>query len=249
MLSIYIFSFNLSPKSPGLEQYNVATTKKMLKEVAKEHSECLTKALQKVELYLRKSECLDANINPIVFFSLFEYLDSDATGASVAAENAASALENEGVGSKSPSKAVPEEKSEADSEEEAKLALLLTQIKGSKLFKYIKEGRVDSHLVSIFRNTVSSSRHDKFFEKSDSEENESAEGEDQDEGVQVPKQSFGFITEADERDEIYDHLYQLYKSLNDDTTLANANKDIVSYIYAVWAPEVRFLLWFCDLLN
>lgn len=102
----------------------------------------------------------------------------------------------------------------------------------AKLLLSIKEGKVENHLLGVYKETIHSDRHQKF--KSGSED-------DKNQLKAVPW--FGPFDDEDQQEEIYDYCSQLFKNnFTSDVTF-----DLVAYLFEVWVPEVIFILYsFCS---
>ena len=93
----------------------------------------------------------------------------------------------------------------------------------AKFLQCIKDGKVETHLVGVYRESIQSERHLKFKSGSESEKNQLKH---------VPW--FGPIDDEEQQEEIYDYCSQLFKS----NFKTDGSFDTVAYIFEVWVPEV-----------
>lgn len=98
------------------------------------------------------------------------------------------------------------------------------RIQNAKLLQSVKDGKVETHLLGVYTETIPSDRHQKFKSGSDAEK---------DKLKHVPW--FGPIDDEDQQEEIYDYCSQLFKT----NFKPDANFDSVAYLFEVWVPEVR----------
>lgn len=97
------------------------------------------------------------------------------------------------------------------------------RIQNSKLLQSVKEGKVETHLLGVYSETISSDRHQKF-----------KTGSDQEKDVLKHVPWFGPIDDEEQQEEIYDYCSQLFKvHFKPDSTF-----DSVAYLFEVWVPEV-----------
>lgn len=97
------------------------------------------------------------------------------------------------------------------------------RIQNAKLLYCVKEGKVENHLLGVYRETIPSDRHQKFKSGSDAEKCQLKH---------VPW--FGPIDDEDQQEEIYDYCSQLFKA----NFKPDGNFDTVAYLFEVWVPEV-----------
>lgn len=99
----------------------------------------------------------------------------------------------------------------------------LRKIQNAKLFECIKEGKVESHLLGVYKETIPSDRHKKFKEGSAAERSQLSH-----------VAWFGPVDDDDQQEEIYDYCSQLFKSNFKPEPIF----DSVAYLFEVWVPEV-----------
>lgn len=173
----------------------------MLKE-CKVHGDLLLKAVQKVEDYLRK-RCLGTNVNAVKFFNFVEFFEMDGNTTEEVVD----------------SKTQGEEEQNQSSTTKSNISF---QTESSKLLKFIKDSKVETHLIGIYKGTIESDRHNKFL----IEENKEIKSD-------LEKTGFGPIKDEDQQDELFRYCSRLFKKHFESEKI-----DIVSYIYSVWVPEV-----------
>lgn len=177
---------------------DAAVNKKMLKD-CKGHSDQLIKAVQKAEDYLRK-RCLGTAVNTAKFFNFVEcFLDKPPASDKNSIET----------------------KNGDSSQNERPKSNLNIQVESDKILKFIKDSKVETHLIGIYRGSIESERHRNFFNE-DKAENDAT--------------GFSLIKEEDQQDDLFKYCSNLFKNHFENKAL-----DLVSYIYSVWAPEVRSL--------
>lgn len=186
--------------------------------------------MQKSEDYLRK-RCLGDESSASKFFGDLEEEYSDNISDSEVPERAPTELNNE-------TKTDPASVNSPDADEDSgdddggdlhsliPLAQLKERrrIQNIKLLQCIKEGKVETHLLGVYRETIHSDRHIQFKNGSDAEKSELKH---------VPW--FGPIDDEDQQEELYDYCSQLFKSSN---FKPDGSFDTVAYLFEVWVPEV-----------
>src|SRR5260221_372716 len=75
------------------------------------------------------------------------------------------------------------------------------KVQNEKLLNCIKEGKVETHLLGVYRETIASERHQKFKDGSESEKSQLKH---------IPW--FGPIDDEEQQEEVYDYCSQLFKS-------------------------------------
>jgi len=215
--------------------------KKYLRDGRKsEHEELLVKAVQKAEDFLRK-RCLGSEISAAKFF---DQIDSDfsenddrvtitTTEDSSSNKNKETVNVSNNVSAESTSSPVATNDCDSDVDKMPESNEAVAQwkerrrLQNAKLLQCIKDGKVETHLVGVYRETISSERHLKFKNGSESEKNQLKH---------VPW--FGPIDDEEQQEEIYDYCSQLFKS----NFKTDGSFDTVAYIFEVWVPEVRKLI-------
>ncbi|XP_074595276.1 uncharacterized protein LOC141850536 isoform X2 [Brevipalpus obovatus] len=91
----------------------------------------------------------------------------------------------------------------------------------AKLLECIKEGKIESHLLGVYKETIPSNRHIKF------------KGSETEKSQLQHVTWFGPIDDDDQQEELYDYCSQLFKNnFKPDGTF-----DAVAYLFEVWIPE------------
>ena len=203
------------------------------------NGDLLVKAVQKAEDFLRK-KCLGNELSAAKFF---DQIDSDLSEANADEDERLTPItkDNVSVDSKETAKTSNEsllvnssaaagsngDDSEVDKMPESNEAIAQWKEKrrqqNAKFLQCIKDGKVETHLVGVYRESIPSERHQKFKSGSESEKNQLKH---------VPW--FGPIDDEEQQEEIYDYCSQLFKS----NFKTDGSFDTVAYIFEVWVPEV-----------
>ena len=203
------------------------------------NGDLLVKAVQKAEEFLRK-KCLGSEVSAAKFF---EQIDSDLSEANADTEDERLNANTNDISTNS--KETPKtsnesanesssavignhgSESESDTLPESNEAIAQWKEKrrqqNAKLLQCIKDGKVETHLLGVYRENISSERHQKFKSGSESEKNQLKH---------VPW--FGPIDDEEQQEEIYDYCSQLFKA----NFRTDGSFDTVAYIFEVWVPEV-----------
>ena len=193
----------------------------------------LVKAVQKAEEFLRK-KCLGSEVSAAIFFDNESdtNAEDDERLTSIHNEDVKKEtqnsvkepiLENSGNNSiESNGDDLEIDKMPESSEAVARWKEKRRQ-QNAKLLQCIKDGKVETHLLGVYRGTIASERHQKFLSGSESEKNQLKH---------VPW--FGPIDDEEQQEEIYDYCSQLFKT----NFKTDGNFDTVAYIFEVWVPEV-----------
>lgn len=100
------------------------------------------------------------------------------------------------------------------------------KLNNSSLLRFIKSGKIDSHLLSVYNESIESERHANF--KADLKA--SAGGT-----------NYGPFDYEEDREELFNYLKELFKG----NFKVDNNFDVVGYLLDVWIPEVSFVPLFC----
>lgn len=206
------------------------------------NADTLVKAVQKAEDFLRK-RCLGINITSAQFFgNLDDFSDyiSDI-GSSTGTLSEPDSLVRErhlsevsSSRSVSPALRLTQEEQAKDNEimsndsteisDPEALARRKERRKhqNAKLLQCIKAGKIETHLVGVYRNTIPSERHKLFHSSVASERNKLKH-----------VSWFGPIDDEEQQEEIYDYCLQLFKS----SCEYKETFDVVAYMFEVWVPE------------
>ncbi|RWS30648.1 hypothetical protein B4U80_00179 [Leptotrombidium deliense] len=203
---------------------NAEVNKRLLSEGKAIHGDGVVKAVQKAEDYSRKRCLGDENGAAKLFEDLNEYreplsdeerLDDERLDENVV-ENSNGKQNNTVV---------------VESDDSSDLRDLIEnsaqwkerrRISNSKLLQCIKDGKIENHLLGVYRETIPSDRHIKFKTGSDAEKSQLKH---------VPW--FGPIDDEDQQEEIYDYCSQLFKG----NFKPDGSFDTVAYLFEVWVPE------------
>ncbi|RWS02985.1 uncharacterized protein B4U79_10460 [Dinothrombium tinctorium] len=210
---------------------NAEVNKRLLSEGKAIHGDIIVKAVQKAEDYSRK-RCLGDEIGAAKLFEdLNEYQplsDEERLDDERLEDNSIeNCVENSGKDKSDAllrmSPAVESEDSitYSDSENLAQWKER-RRISNSKLLQCIKDGKIENHLLGVYRETIPSERHTKFKSGSDADKSQLKD---------VPW--FGPIDDEDQQEEIYDYCSQLFKS----NFKPDGSFDTVAYLFEVWVPE------------
>lgn len=228
-------SFSVKTSIEKVQLFDDAERNKALLQKGRKSSNghILVKAVQKAEDYLRK-RCLgsgpESNLVKVFGDLDGEYGDSsDEEAYDSSKDNATNNSTSDGYqASKTQSDAVSSAEDEdvcfSDAETMAQWKER-RRVQNSKLLQSVKEGKVETHLLGVYTETIQSDRHQKFKTGSDAEK---------DKLKHVPW--FGPIDDEEQQEEIYDYCSQLFKA----NFKSDGNFDSVAYLFEVWVPEVGY---------
>lgn len=240
VFNFLILFFSIKAEISSISLFDSAeVNKQYLREGRKaSNGDVLVKAVQKAEEFLRK-KCLGNELSAAKFF---DQIDSDVSETNPDEDerlspNIGDGLRNDSKETTKPCDSVNDTSlepigSNGDDLEDDKMpesSEAIAQWKekrrqqNAKLLQCIKDGKVETHLVGVYRETISSERHLKFKNGSESEKNQLKH---------VPW--FGPIDDEEQQEEIYDYCSQLFKS----NFKTDGSFDTVAYIFEVWVPEV-----------
>ncbi|XP_067131259.1 putative leucine-rich repeat-containing protein DDB_G0290503 [Centruroides vittatus] len=206
------------------------------------HADTLVKAVQKAEDFLRK-RCLGVNITAAQFFGnlddIPDYISDVGSSTGTPSEPDSSARErhlSEVSSSRSISPALrltqeeqakdteslPGESNEGSDPEALARRKERRKHQNAKLLQCIKAGKIETHLLGVYRSTIPSERHKLFHSNVASERNKLKH-----------VSWFGPIDDEEQQEEIYDYCLQLFKS----SCEYKDTFDVVAYMFEVWVPE------------
>lgn len=232
--SFFVILHSITTSIDNVLTFNDAErNKKFLREGKALMGDPLVKAVQKAEDYSRKLCLGDESGAAKLFGSMEAHYDSLSDDGSLINEKDGISFGNHKDSDRNDdndSRLLGMESDTNDDFLDFQATETIAQLKerrraqNAKLLECIKEGKIESHLLGVYKETISSNRHIKF------------KGSETEKSQLQHVTWFGPIDDDDQQEELYDYCSQLFKNnFKPDGTF-----DAVAYLFEVWIPEVRF---------